>query len=182
MDDNSQAFAAGSRHKRTQQFARPFSTAQISLVPSANSFTMRFVVRMSLSKRRGRRQLTQTQFELQKKLQQQMGSCLFSDTSTLPGSRDWTKAADRETVAQRLGIDLQKVPHSAGLCYDQILNTVDSSTIRGLRIIATNPVHSWIHQAVRTNAGEVGFFRRAGYVYDHRNGADGRPLSRSRLG
>jgi anaerobic selenocysteine-containing dehydrogenase len=75
-----------------------------------------------------------------------MGSRLFSNTSTLLGGRDFADSEHRREVAKTLGIGEERIPTSAGLCYDQILERIADGRIRGLWIIATNPVHSWIGQ------------------------------------
>lgn len=75
-----------------------------------------------------------------------MGSRLFSNTSDLIGGRDFTRAADRQEVAEILGIDVARVPASPSLKYDQILDEVKHGRIKGLWVIATNPAHSWINQ------------------------------------
>ncbi|QDU25743.1 Nitrate reductase [Anatilimnocola aggregata] len=75
-----------------------------------------------------------------------MGSRLFSNTSALLGGRDFTKPEHRQQVAQILGIDETRIPHSSGYTYDQILEAVRRGEIRGLWIIATNTVHSWMQR------------------------------------
>jgi len=76
-----------------------------------------------------------------------MGSRLFSNTSDLLGGRDFANAADREEVAEILGIDVDRIPDRPGLKYDQILDGVKQGRIKGLWIIATNTAHSWINQS-----------------------------------
>jgi len=75
-----------------------------------------------------------------------MGSRLFSNTSTLLGGRDFSNPQHRQQVADLLGMDEARIPHSSGPTYDQILDKVHSGEIRGLWIIATNTVHSWLQQ------------------------------------
>ncbi|MBW3614595.1 MAG: nitrate reductase [Actinobacteria bacterium] len=75
-----------------------------------------------------------------------MGSRLFSNTTNLLGGRAFTSAADRETVASRLGIDVTRIPDRPSLAYDQIIEAVLAGSIKGLWVIATNPAHSWINQ------------------------------------
>jgi assimilatory nitrate reductase catalytic subunit len=75
-----------------------------------------------------------------------MGSRLFSNTSDLLGGRDFTSTADRQEVAEVLGIDLARIPQRPSLKYDQILEEVKQGRIKGLWVIATNPAHSWINQ------------------------------------
>ncbi len=73
-----------------------------------------------------------------------MGSRLYSNTSNLLGHRDFTKAEDRQTVAETLGIPVKNIPSQNSLAYDQIIAGIDSGRIRGLWVIATNTAHSWI--------------------------------------
>ena len=75
-----------------------------------------------------------------------MGSRLFSNTTNLLGGRDFTDAGHREEVAQRLGIDVERIPASPSMSYDQILDAIDRGEIRGLWIVATNTAHSWINR------------------------------------
>jgi len=75
-----------------------------------------------------------------------MGSRLFSNTSELLGGRDFTSIADRDEVAEILGLDVARIPTCPSLKYDQILEGVEAGRIKGLWVIATNTAHSWIHQ------------------------------------
>jgi len=75
-----------------------------------------------------------------------MGSRLFSNTTNLLGGHDFTSPADRNKVAETLGIDVQSIPNRASASYDQILEKILKGKIRGLWIVATNPAHSWINQ------------------------------------
>jgi len=75
-----------------------------------------------------------------------MGSRLFSNTSSLFGGRDFTKASDRLCVADILAIPLDKIPVNNSLAYDQIIDGIDEGKIKGLWIIGTNTAHSWINQ------------------------------------
>jgi assimilatory nitrate reductase catalytic subunit len=80
-----------------------------------------------------------------------MGSRLFSNTTNLLGGRDFTDPADRAEVAAILGIDASLVPDRPSLAYDQIVEGVLAGRIRGLWVIATNPVHSWANQTHLTD-------------------------------
>jgi assimilatory nitrate reductase catalytic subunit len=75
-----------------------------------------------------------------------MGSRLFSNTSALFGGRDFANAEHRQQVADLLDLDVEKIPTSSGYAYDQILAAIDRGEIRGLWIIATNTVHSWMQR------------------------------------
>jgi assimilatory nitrate reductase catalytic subunit len=81
-----------------------------------------------------------------------MGSRLYSNTTCLPGGRDFTNATHRREVADVLGIDVGRVPDRAGLAYDGIMEGVATGRIRGLWVVATNPAHSWIDQGAAVRA------------------------------
>src|SRR5690606_30138132 len=72
-----------------------------------------------------------------------MGSRLFSNTTSLVGGRDFLDEAHRREVADVLGIDVARIPARNSLAYDQIIDGVLEGRIKGLWIIATNPLHSW---------------------------------------
>ncbi len=74
-----------------------------------------------------------------------MGSRLFSNTTGLLGGRDFENADDRRDVADILGIDAGLIPDQKSLAYDEIIEQVVRGKIKGLWIIGTNPVHSWIN-------------------------------------
>ncbi len=76
-----------------------------------------------------------------------MGSRIFSNTTSLLGGRDFANSAHRTKVADRLGIDVERIPSECGYAYDQIIEGILSGKIRGLWVIGTNPAHSWINQA-----------------------------------
>ena len=75
-----------------------------------------------------------------------MGSRLFSNTTNLLGGRDFSNADHRREVAGLLGIDASRIPDRPSWAYDQIMDGIASGRIKGLWIIATNPLHSWIGQ------------------------------------
>jgi assimilatory nitrate reductase catalytic subunit len=75
-----------------------------------------------------------------------MGSRLFSNTTSLPGGRDFTDPADRAEVAALLGIPVELIPDRPSWSYDRILDGVRSGEVRGLWVVATNPAHSWTDQ------------------------------------
>lgn len=75
-----------------------------------------------------------------------MGSRLFSNTTNLLGGRDFKSEADRDEVADILGIDASHIPDQPSLAYNEILDEAKAGRIKGLWFIATNPAHSWINQ------------------------------------
>jgi assimilatory nitrate reductase catalytic subunit len=76
-----------------------------------------------------------------------MGSRLFSNTTNLLGGRDFRNPEHREEVARVLRIPAARIPAENSWAYDQILEGVRQDKIKGLWIIATNPLHSWIDQS-----------------------------------
>lgn len=75
-----------------------------------------------------------------------MGSRLWSNTTNLLGHHRFESVTDREKVATALGIDADCIPSESGWTYDRIIEGIDRGEIRGLWVIATNPLHSWIDQ------------------------------------
>ncbi|GGI08464.1 molybdopterin oxidoreductase family protein [Egicoccus halophilus] len=87
-----------------------------------------------------------------------MGSRLFSNTTSLLGGRDFTRAADRAEVAEVLGLDAACIPDRPSLPYHRIVEGIANGQIRGLWIVATNTAHSWIGQDdVRDLLGRLDF-------------------------
>ncbi len=87
-----------------------------------------------------------------------MGSRLFAMTGTLPAGREFGAAADRAYTAEWLGVGPERIPDRKSLEYDRILEGVESGRIRGLWVIATNPVHSWIGRgALKDVLGKLEF-------------------------
>jgi assimilatory nitrate reductase catalytic subunit len=76
-----------------------------------------------------------------------MGSRLFSNTTNLLGGHDFLNPAHRRKIADLLGIDAGLIPDRNSLAYDEILKGVQSGAIKGLWIICTNPLHSWINRS-----------------------------------
>lgn len=75
-----------------------------------------------------------------------MGSRLFGNTTNLLGGHDFANANDRRKIADLLNIDPFVIPSEYGWAYDQIIEGIISNKIKALWVIATNPLHSWIHQ------------------------------------
>ena len=75
-----------------------------------------------------------------------MGSRLFSNTTNLLGGREFENAEHRQQVATILDIDIENIPDTPSLAYDQIIEGILSGKIKALWVIATNPAHSWINQ------------------------------------
>ncbi len=75
-----------------------------------------------------------------------MGSRLFSNTTNLLGGHDFLNGEDRRKIAKILAIDEDSIPQKNSLAYDEIIEGVIGNEIKGLWVIATNPIHSWINQ------------------------------------
>jgi assimilatory nitrate reductase catalytic subunit len=73
-----------------------------------------------------------------------MGSRLFSNTTSLLGGHDFLNPAHRKKVADLLGLEANLIPDQNSWAYDQILKGIEHGEIKGLWIVCTNPVHSWI--------------------------------------
>ena len=75
-----------------------------------------------------------------------MGSRLFSNTTNLLGGRDFTNPAHREKIARLLHIPGDCIPTENSWAYDEIVEGIRNDKIKGLWVIATNTLHSWINQ------------------------------------
>ncbi|MBI2706163.1 MAG: nitrate reductase [Actinobacteria bacterium] len=85
-----------------------------------------------------------------------MGSRLFSNTVSMFGGRDFRDAGQRAEVAEKLGIDVNRIPDQLSWSYDRIIEGIHRGEIKGLWIIATNTAHSWINQSdVRELLGKL---------------------------
>jgi assimilatory nitrate reductase catalytic subunit len=76
-----------------------------------------------------------------------MGSRMFSNTASMMGGRDFRNAEHRGQIARILRIPEERIPDENSWAYDQILEGVRDGKIKGLWIVATNPLHSWINQS-----------------------------------
>ncbi len=75
-----------------------------------------------------------------------MGSRLYSNTTSLVGGHDFLNAEHRQKIATLMDMDVNLIPQKNTLAYDQIIEKVRTGEIKGLWVIATNPVHSWVDQ------------------------------------
>ncbi len=83
-----------------------------------------------------------------------MGSRLFNNASSLIGGYDFSNESHRSHVADVLKIDKTLIPNAAGVAYDEIIAKINRGEIKGLWIVGTNPVHTWINQKEITEAFE----------------------------
>jgi assimilatory nitrate reductase catalytic subunit len=83
-----------------------------------------------------------------------MGTREAGFTSGLPGYRKFESAADREELAGLWNIDAARMPTKRGLAYPDIIEAALAKRVRGLWIIATNPVVSFPNHQVLMQALE----------------------------
>ncbi|UCE90369.1 MAG: molybdopterin-dependent oxidoreductase, partial [Pseudomonadota bacterium] len=76
-----------------------------------------------------------------------MGTREWSSCSGLPGYRQLEKPEDREHIANFWGIDPEFFPKKRGLFQTDIFPAIETGQIRGLWIIATNPMTSMTNTA-----------------------------------
>lgn len=84
-----------------------------------------------------------------------MGTREAGFTSSLPGYRKFESAADRAELAGLWKIDAERIPTARGLAYPDIIEAAVSKRVRGLWIIATNPVVSFPNHEVLLQALET---------------------------
>jgi len=75
-----------------------------------------------------------------------MGTRETGFTSSLPGYRKFEEQSDRKELASLWGVNESDIPDSRGLAYPDIIEKVLSKKIKGLWIIATNPLVSFPNQ------------------------------------
>ena len=81
-----------------------------------------------------------------------MGTREAGFTSGMPGYRKFDNAADRRELAALWGIEETRLPAKRGLAYPDIIEAALAKKIRGLWIIATNPLVSFPNQDVLRQA------------------------------
>ena len=81
-----------------------------------------------------------------------MGTREAGFTSGLPGYRKFESASDREELAGLWEIDPARIPTARGLAYPDIIEAAVGKRVRGLWIIATNPVVSFPNHEVLMQA------------------------------
>jgi anaerobic selenocysteine-containing dehydrogenase len=83
-----------------------------------------------------------------------MGTREAGFASGLPGYRKFESASDREELAALWNIDAARIPSKRGLAYPDIIEAALAKRVRGLWIIATNPVVSFPNHGVLMQALE----------------------------
>ncbi|HET9441895.1 MAG TPA: nitrate reductase [Acidimicrobiales bacterium] len=76
-----------------------------------------------------------------------MGTRESGATASLPGYRAWDSSQDRAEMAALWGVPVERLPTARGRAYPDIVDGVVDGTIKGLWIIATNPVVSFPNRA-----------------------------------
>ena len=76
-----------------------------------------------------------------------MGTRETGSTASLPGYRAWDNPAARAEMAALWGIPVDRLPTERGRAYPDIIDGVLDGSIKGLWVIATNPVVSFPHRA-----------------------------------
>lgn len=71
-----------------------------------------------------------------------MGTREWSSCSGLPGYRTLENEKDRSEIAEFWGIDVDKFPKKRGMFMTDILPAIETGEIRGIWLIATNPMTS----------------------------------------
>jgi assimilatory nitrate reductase catalytic subunit len=84
-----------------------------------------------------------------------MGTREAGFASSLPGYRKFESARDREELAGLWKLDPERIPHTRGLAYPDIIEAAVAKRVRGLWIIATNPVVSFPNHEVLIQALET---------------------------
>ncbi|NMC07023.1 MAG: molybdopterin-dependent oxidoreductase [Candidatus Lokiarchaeota archaeon] len=74
-----------------------------------------------------------------------MGSRMFSNTASMLGGHDFANPDHRQKIARILGINVTTIPQVGSMTYELILDAIDKGKIKGLWVVCTNPVHSWIN-------------------------------------
>ncbi len=72
-----------------------------------------------------------------------MGTRETGFTASMPGYRAYDNEAHRAELAALWGIDVERIPTERGRAYPDIINAIVSRKIKGLWIIATNPIVSY---------------------------------------
>ena len=72
-----------------------------------------------------------------------MGTRESGFSSSLPGYRKFESATDRDALATLWGIGADRIPAARGLAYPDIIEAALEKKVRGLWIIATNPIVSF---------------------------------------
>ena len=81
-----------------------------------------------------------------------MGTRETGFTASMPGYRGYDNPAHRRELAELLGVDESRLPAERGRAYPDIINGIVDGRIKGLWIIATNPIVSFPHRELLEHA------------------------------
>ena len=81
-----------------------------------------------------------------------MGSRVYSNTSCLFGGGDFADPAERERIANIVGIEENLIARKPTITYNQIIEGINEGKIKGLWILCTNPRHSWTNNETFASA------------------------------
>ena len=83
-----------------------------------------------------------------------MGSRVFSNTTCLHGGGDFADPAERQRIADIVGIEEDLIAKKPTLPYNKIIEGINDGSIKGLWILCTNPRHSWTNNETFATAAK----------------------------
>ncbi len=83
-----------------------------------------------------------------------MGSRVFSNTTCLHGGGDFGDPAERQRIADIVGIEEDLIAKKPTLPYNKIIEGINDGSIKGLWILCTNPRHSWTNNETFATAAK----------------------------
>lgn len=101
-----------------------------------------------------------------------MGSRLFSNTTGFYGGGDYDNESRRKAISKALDMPEEMLPTKPTIPYDQIIDRCISGEIKGLWIVATNPMSSWTNNDKFRQAAEKLEFFVVEDIYDNTESAE----------
>ena len=83
-----------------------------------------------------------------------MGSRLFSNTTCLFAGGDFADEAERNRIADIVGITPELMAKKPTIPYNKIIEGINAGEIKGLWILCTNPRHSWTNNETFAEAAK----------------------------
>lgn len=83
-----------------------------------------------------------------------MGSRVFSNTTCLHGGGDFGDPAERQRIADIVGIEEDLIAKKPTIPYNKIIEGINEGKIKGLWILCTNPRHSWTNNETFARAAK----------------------------
>ncbi len=96
-----------------------------------------------------------------------MGSRLFSNTTGFYGGGDYDNEDRRKAISKALNMPEEMLPTKPTIPYDQIIERCITGEIKGLWIVATNPIVSWTNSRKFREATEHLEFFVVQDIYDN---------------